>query len=75
MHWTGTWDLFRYPGVRSDSEMYTYAFPYRPWTGKKNVGQGSEILEYLADTVREHGLAVSIRVGHDKKAHVRTCRS
>ena len=52
----GTWDLFRYPGIRSDSDMYTLAFPFRPWTGKDSIVDGEEIWRYLADSARELGL-------------------
>jgi monooxygenase len=52
----GTWDLFRYPGVRSDSDMYTLGFSFRPWKNKKAIASGQEIHEYLSDTVKAHGL-------------------
>lgn len=60
----GTWDLFRYPGVRSDSDMYTLGFRFRPWTGAKAIADGSSILSYLHGTVAEHGLMPHIRFGH-----------
>jgi cation diffusion facilitator CzcD-associated flavoprotein CzcO len=60
----GTWDLFRYPGVRSDSDMFTLGFSFRPWTGAKSIAQGPAILQYLRDTVREHGIERRIRFGH-----------
>jgi cation diffusion facilitator CzcD-associated flavoprotein CzcO len=60
----GTWDLFRYPGVRSDSDMSTYGFSFRPWQGERTVAEGAEILQYLRDTAAEHGIASSIRYGH-----------
>ena len=60
----GTWDLFRYPGVRSDSDMYTLSYSFRPWTGDKAIGQGAEILQYLRDTAREFGIDQRIRHGH-----------
>jgi monooxygenase len=50
----GTWDLFRYPGIRSDSDMQTLGFRFRPWTGEKSIADGSDILQYLNDTAREH---------------------
>jgi monooxygenase len=50
----GTWDLFRYPGVRSDSDMQTLGFRFRPWTGTKSIADGPDILQYLNDTAREH---------------------
>ncbi len=50
----GTWDLFRYPGVRSDSDMFTLGFPFEPWTGKKSIADGADILAYLKSTARKH---------------------
>jgi monooxygenase len=52
----GTWDLFRFPGVRSDSDMYTLGFPFRPWTDSKSIVPGGEILHYLRETAAEHGV-------------------
>lgn len=49
----GTWDTFRYPGVRSDLDMWTYSFPFKPWTKAKTFGSGRMILNYLKDTARE----------------------
>jgi cation diffusion facilitator CzcD-associated flavoprotein CzcO len=60
----GTWDLFRYPGVRSDSDMYTLSYSFRPWTGERAIAQGEEILQYLAETAREFGIDKRIRFGH-----------
>ena len=60
----GTWDLFRYPGVRSDSDMYTLGYAFRPWTAAKAIADGPSILEYLQDTAKEHGLAPHIRYQH-----------
>lgn len=57
----GTWDLFRFPGVRSDSDMHSYAFSFRPWRSDRVLGEGSAILDYLDDTVREFGVAHAIR--------------
>ena len=59
----GTWDLFRYPGVRSDSDMYTLSFPFRPWTSKQTIADGDEILEYIRVTAREAGIDRRIRYG------------
>ena len=59
----GTWDLFRYPGVRSDSDMYTLSYSFRPWAGASAIGQGDEILQYLRDTAREFGIDQRIRHG------------
>ncbi len=52
----GTWDLFRFPGVRSDSDMFTLGFPFRPWTDAKAIAEGGEILRYLRDTAAEYGV-------------------
>jgi monooxygenase len=60
----GTWDLFRYPGIRSDSDMYTLGFPFRPWRGERSIVDGSSIREYVEDTAREFGIDRHIRFGH-----------
>lgn len=60
----GTWDLFRYPGVRSDSDMYTLGYSFRPWTHDKAIADGSAILQYLRDTAHEEGVDRLIRYGH-----------
>ena len=52
----GTWDLFRYPGIRSDSDMYTLGYPFRPWTGEKSIADGDSILQYIRDTATESGI-------------------
>lgn len=57
----GTWDLFRYPGVRSDSSIFTLCLPYEPWTGRERVAEGHEIREYLIDAARKHGIDSHIR--------------
>jgi cation diffusion facilitator CzcD-associated flavoprotein CzcO len=59
----GTWDLFRYPGVRSDSDMYTLGFSFKPWRGAQSIAEAPEILQYLNDTVREFGIDRHIRYG------------
>jgi monooxygenase len=59
----GTWDLFRYPGIRSDSDMYTLGFRFKPWTSKKAIADAPSILNYLKETVAEHGIADKIRHG------------
>ncbi len=59
----GTWDLFRYPGIRSDSEMYTLGYRFRPWTGHKAIADGQTILQYLKDSAREFGIDRRIRFG------------
>src|SRR5512132_2328475 len=50
----GTWDLFRYPGVRSDSDMYTLGYRFRPWRNPKAIADGPEILEYIRETASEY---------------------
>jgi len=57
----GTWDLFRYPGVRSDSDMYTLGFPFRPWRGTQAIVGGEAIRQYVEDTAREFGIFERIR--------------
>jgi monooxygenase len=60
----GTWDLFRFPGIRSDSDMYTYSFPFRPWTGRKSIADGASILQYVRDTARDFAIERSVRLRH-----------
>ncbi len=60
----GTWDLFRYPGSRSDSDMHTLGYDFRPWTDAKAIADGPSILRYVQDTAREHGIDRRIRFGH-----------
>ena len=59
----GTWDLFRYPGIRSDSDMYTLGYPFRPWLSNKAIADGSSILSYIQDTARHYGIDRKIRYG------------
>src|SRR6266705_1416417 len=60
----GTWDLFRYPGVRSDSDMYTLGYSFRPWEEAKAIADGPSILKYVQDTARVYGIDRKIRFGH-----------
>ncbi len=60
----GTWDLFRYPGVRSDSDLYTYGYEFKPWTSTSVIAEAGEILDYLQEAVDEHGIGAAIRFGH-----------
>ncbi|HEY0823001.1 MAG TPA: NAD(P)/FAD-dependent oxidoreductase, partial [Ramlibacter sp.] len=60
----GTWDLFRYPGIRSDSDMFTLGFSFRPWTSDATIARGELIREYVRDTAREEGILPRIRFGH-----------
>ena len=61
----GTWDLFRYPGIRSDSDMFTLGYAFRPWTGAKAIADGESIREYIVDTAREYGVEEKIRFRHE----------
>ena len=60
----GTWDLFRYPGIRSDSDMFTLGYRFKPWTDTKTLADGPAILSYVRETAREHGVEDKIRYGH-----------
>jgi monooxygenase len=60
----GTWDLFRYPGIRSDSDMFTLGYAFRPWTGSKSIADGGAIRTYIQDTAREYGVTDRIRFHH-----------
>ena len=60
----GTWDLFRYPGVRSDSDMHTLGYAFRPWTGARAIADGPAILQYLRDTAQTYGIDSQIRYHH-----------
>ena len=57
----GTWDLFRYPGIRSDSDMFTLGYSFRPWDGEKSIADGDSILQYITDTATEAGIDKHIR--------------
>lgn len=52
----GTWDLFKYPGIRSDSDMHTMGFRFKPWKSSKTIADGPSILDYLDETVEENNL-------------------
>jgi cation diffusion facilitator CzcD-associated flavoprotein CzcO len=58
----GTWDLFRYPGIRSDSDIFTLCFPWEPWTRPEMIADGDHIWQYLDDTAKKHGIDEHIRV-------------
>ncbi len=60
----GTWDLFRYPGIRSDSDMYTLGYSFEPWEDGKAIADGPSILRYIERTAREHDVQRHIRFGH-----------
>jgi monooxygenase len=60
----GTWDLFRYPGVRSDSDMYTLAYDFAPWRDERSIVEGADIRRYVEDTARAYGVDARTRFGH-----------
>ena len=60
----GTWDLFKYPGIRSDSDMYTLGFRFKPWTSERGIADGPSILTYLKETAAEFGIDKHIRYHH-----------
>jgi monooxygenase len=60
----GTWDLFRYPGIRADSDMFTLGYCFRPWQDARSLADGSSILTYIEETAREHRVMDRIRLAH-----------
>ena len=60
----GTWSLFQYPGIRSDSDMPTFGYSFKPWTHRKSIADGHIIVDYLQQTVTENGLAEHMRFGY-----------
>jgi len=60
----GTWDLFRYPGIRSDSDMFTLGYSFKPWLGEKSIADGESILDYIKETASEYGVEGKIRFRH-----------
>ncbi len=60
----GTWDLFRYPGIRSDSDMFTFGYRFKPWENPKSLSDGESIRNYLKATAEENGIDKNIRFGH-----------
>jgi cation diffusion facilitator CzcD-associated flavoprotein CzcO len=63
----GTWDLFRYPGIRSDSDMFTLGYSFKPWTDPKAIADGPRILNYVRETAAENGIDSKIRFRHRVK--------
>src|ERR1700732_4589592 len=63
----GTWDLFRYPGVRSDSDMFTLGYSFKPWTEPKAIADGPRILNYVREAAAEEGIDKKIRFHHRVK--------
>ncbi|HYO03671.1 MAG TPA: NAD(P)/FAD-dependent oxidoreductase [Mycobacterium sp.] len=64
----GTWDLFKYPGIRSDSDMFTLGFRFKPWTSAKAIADGPSILAYIKDAAAENGIDKNIRYSHQVTA-------
>ncbi len=60
----GTWDLFRYPGIRSDSDMFTFGYAFEPWKGDSVLADGPSIRAYVQETARKHGVDSEVRFGH-----------
>jgi monooxygenase len=60
----GTWDLFRYPGIRSDSDLHTFGYAFKPWRNEKAIADGPSILRYIRETASENGIDAHIRVGY-----------
>jgi len=60
----GTWSLFKYPGIRSDSDMFTFGYRFRPWVNPQSISSGKNILQYLKDTVKDAGIEEHIRFGN-----------
>jgi monooxygenase len=60
----GTWDLFRYPGIRSDSDMFTFGYSFRPWQSSAAIGDGESIRTYIRETAEAYGIDRRIRFGH-----------
>ena len=60
----GTWDLFRYPGIRSDSDLHTFGFEFKPWRSEFALADGAEILDYIREAARENGIDHHIRTAH-----------
>ncbi|MGY2893797.1 flavin-containing monooxygenase [Deinococcus sp. UYEF24] len=64
----GTWDLFRYPGVRSDSDVYTLGYSFKPWLGRKSIADGPDIRSYIQEAADEAGVTGRIRFGHSVRS-------
>ncbi len=60
----GTWDLYRYPGIRFDTDVYTMGYRFKPWRNKKNLAEGADVRAYIRETADEYGIAAKIRFGH-----------
>jgi monooxygenase len=64
----GTWDLFRYPGIRSDSDMFTFGYPFRPWESNAAIADGESIRTYICETAKAYGIDRKIRFHHRVKS-------
>jgi len=60
----GTWDLFKYPGIRSDSDLFTFGYDFKPWNSDQAIADGPSIKAYIAETARENGIDRNIRFHH-----------
>jgi monooxygenase len=60
----GTWDLFRYPGIRSDSDLHTFSYAFKPWVEDQAIAEGQAILDYIRETAEDYGIEENIRFGH-----------
>lgn len=60
----GTWDLFRYPGIRSDSDLHTFSYAFKPWVEDQAIAEGQAILDYIRETAAEYGIEENVRFGH-----------
>lgn len=61
----GTWDLFKYPGIRSDSDLYTFGFPWRPWSEQTSIAEGGAIRKYVRESAEIYGIDAQIRFGRN----------
>src|SRR5215831_445111 len=66
----GTWDLFRYPGIRSDSDMFTLGYSFKPWTEPKAIADGPRILNYVRETAAENGIEDSLQTSRQARLMV-----
>lgn len=64
----GTWDIFRYPGIRSDSDMHTLGYSFKPWREAKSIADGPSILKYVRETARDYGVETHVRYNHKVKS-------
>src|ERR1700761_8338746 len=60
----GTWDLFRFPGIRSDSDLLTFGYEFKPWESERVIGDGPEILQYIKEAASQNGIDGQIRTNH-----------